>query len=79
MISTNLVKNPKVLDNLYFEEPNAIKIPYEIVGRRCGDIASCYADVSKAEKELRWKAKRDISDMCRDAWKFEQNYKSEVE
>lgn len=55
-----------------FEEASAIKIPYEIVDRRPGDIASCYADASKAEKELGWKAKRGISDMCRDAWKFEK-------
>lgn len=56
-----------------FEEVSNIKIPYEIVDRRPGDIASCYSDVSKAEKELGWKAKKDISDMCRDAWTFEQS------
>ena len=55
-----------------FEEVNNIKIPYEIVGRRPGDIASCYADVSKAERELGWKAKRGIREMCRDAWRFEK-------
>lgn len=58
-----------------FEEINDIVIPYEIVGRRCGDIAECYADVSKAKKELGWTAKRDILDMCRDAWQFEKRYK----
>lgn len=57
-----------------FEETNHIKIPYEIVDRRPGDIASCYADTSKAEKELGWVAKRDINSMCRDAWRFEKNY-----
>ncbi len=57
-----------------FEEANGIQIPYEIVGRRPGDIAECYADVSKAEKELGWKAKRNLLDMCRDAWRFEKNY-----
>jgi len=55
-----------------FEEVNNIKIPYEIVGRRPGDIASCYADASKAERELGWKAKRGIREMCRDAWRFEK-------
>ena len=55
-----------------FEEVNNIKIPYEIVGRRPGDIASCYADASKAERELGWKAKRGIKEMCRDAWRFEK-------
>lgn len=54
-----------------FEEVNGIKIPYEIVDRRPGDIAECYADVSKAERELGWKAKRGIAEMCRDAWRFE--------
>jgi UDP-glucose 4-epimerase len=58
-----------------FEEVNNIKVPYEIVGRRPGDIASCYADASKAERELGWKARRGIKEMCRDAWVFEKNYK----
>lgn len=57
-----------------FEEANNIKVPYEIVNRRPGDIASCYANASKAECELGWKAKRTIIDMCRDAWNFEKNY-----
>lgn len=57
-----------------FEEANDIEVPYEIVDRRPGDIASCYADASKAERELGWKAKRDIIAMCRDAWRFERNY-----
>jgi len=58
-----------------FEEANDIEVPYEIVDRRPGDIAECYADVSKAEWELGWKSKRDLKDMCRDAWRFEKNYK----
>lgn len=57
-----------------FEEANDIKVPYEIIERRSGDIASCYADVTKAEKELGWVAKRDIVAMCRDSWKFEKEY-----
>lgn len=56
-----------------FEEANNINIPYEVVGRRPGDIALCYADASKAERELDWKPKRNINDMCRDAWRFECN------
>lgn len=56
-----------------FEKINNIKIPYKIVARREGDIAECYADASKAEKELDWKAKKDINDMCKDAWRFEKN------
>lgn len=54
-----------------FEEVNKINVPYEIVGRRQGDIAECYADASKAETELGWKAKRGVNEMVRDAWKFE--------
>lgn len=54
-----------------FEQVTGIRIPYEIVQRRAGDIASCYAEVSKAEKELGWKATRDIVTMCKDAWRFE--------
>jgi UDP-glucose 4-epimerase len=57
-----------------FEEANGIIVPYEIMNRRPGDIAKCYADVSKAERELGWTAKRDIVEMCRDAWRFEKNY-----
>lgn len=57
-----------------FEEVNGIEVPYEIVERRPGDIAQCYADASKAEKELGWKAKRGIQEMVRDAWNFEKNY-----
>jgi len=55
-----------------FEEVNNIKVPYEIVDRRPGDIAFCYADASKAERELGWKAKRGLIEMCRDAWRFEK-------
>lgn len=58
-----------------FEDANGIKVPYEIVDRRPGDIASCYADVSKAKRELGWIAKRGLLEMCRDSWRFEKNYK----
>ena len=57
-----------------FEEANDIKVPYEVVDRRPGDIASCYADVSKAKRELGWSAKHDIIAICRDAWRFERKY-----
>jgi len=55
-----------------FERVNGVTIPYVIVDRRPGDVAISYADVSKAERELEWKAKRSLEDMCRDAWRFEQ-------
>jgi UDP-glucose 4-epimerase len=58
-----------------FMRANNIDVPYEIVGRRLGDIAACYAYVEKAEVELGWKAERTIEDMVRDAWEFEQKNK----
>ena len=53
-----------------FESANGVKVPYKIVGRRPGDIATCYADPSKAERELNWKAELGLKDMCRDAYNF---------
>lgn len=58
-----------------FIKVNGIDVPYEIVGRRPGDIATCFADASKAERELNWKAELGIEEMVRDAWKFEMNNK----
>lgn len=55
-----------------FEEINCIKIPYEIVDRRTGDIAVSYADPSLAKAELGWKAEKDIVDMCRDSWNWQK-------
>lgn len=56
-----------------FKEANKIEIPYEIVSRRAGDLETCYADASKIERELGWKAKRGTREMCLDAWRFEKN------
>lgn len=56
-----------------FEEANGLEIPYEIVERRPGDIATCYADPTKAQKELGWKAQKNIVDMCRDSWNWQKN------
>lgn len=68
-------KGTSVLELVHaFEKANNIKVPYEIVGRRPGDIAECYADIGKAQRELGWKAKMNILDMCRDAWSYEKNY-----
>lgn len=58
----DLVKN--------FEKVNGVEVPYKIVGRREGDIASCYADPSKALKELGWKAELGLEDMMRDSYNF---------
>ncbi|MEX2805180.1 UDP-glucose 4-epimerase GalE [Streptococcus sp. H31] len=54
-----------------FETINQVTIPYTIKARRAGDIAICYADPSKARAELGWTAKRDLSDMVRDAWRWQ--------
>lgn len=54
-----------------FEAVSGLHIPYRIVDRRPGDIAQCYADPSRAERELGWKAQRSIADMCRDAWNWQ--------
>lgn len=54
-----------------FEEAGKQKIPYQITERRPGDIATCYADPAKAEKELGWKAELTLSDMCADAIRWQ--------
>lgn len=53
-----------------FEKVNDIKVKYKIGARRPGDIPACYADPSKAEKELNWKAEKGVEEMCRDSWNF---------
>ena len=54
-----------------FEKANGVKVPYSIKPRRPGDIATCYCDPTKAEKELGWKAQYGIEDMCRDSWNWQ--------
>ncbi len=56
-----------------FKEINHIDIPYEIVDRRSGDVAQCYADVTKANTQLQWQATRTLQDMVKDAWNYEKN------
>jgi UDP-glucose 4-epimerase len=56
-----------------FMKVNDIDVPYGFVERRPGDIATCFADVSKAKHELDWKAELTIEEMVRDAWRFEKN------
>ena len=53
-----------------FMKVNKVDVPYKIVERREGDIAACYADPSKALKELGWKAELSLEDMCRDSYNF---------
>lgn len=54
-----------------FEKASGKEIPYKIVSRRAGDIATCYADSSLAHEELGWKAKRDLQEMCEDTWRWQ--------
>jgi UDP-glucose 4-epimerase len=56
-----------------FEKASGVQIPYQIVDRRPGDIAVCYADATKAKNELGWVATRGIEEMCRDSWKWQKN------
>ena len=56
-----------------FEEASGCHIPYVIKPRRAGDIAECYADPSKAERELGWKAVYGIKEMCEDSWRWQSN------
>ena len=53
-----------------FEKVNKVKVPYKIVDRRPGDIDACYADPSKAYKEIGFKAEYGIEDMCRDSYNY---------
>lgn len=58
-----------------FERVNGIQIPYQIAPRRAGDVASCYSNPAKAEREMGWKAEKKIEDMCKDAWHFASKIK----
>jgi UDP-glucose 4-epimerase len=55
-----------------FEAASGRSVPYEVTGRRAGDLASFYADPQKAGKLLDWQAERDIADMCASAWKWQR-------
>jgi UDP-glucose 4-epimerase len=56
-----------------FEKACGKKIPYKVVERRPGDAAISYADPTRAQQELGWKAIRDLDEMCRDAWNWQKN------
>ncbi|MEG1702452.1 MAG: UDP-glucose 4-epimerase GalE [Erysipelotrichaceae bacterium] len=53
-----------------FNSANQMNLPYVIGPRRDGDIAACYADTTKAYKELNWKAEKNIEQMCKDSWNY---------
>ena len=67
-------KGSSVLDVVYtFERASGVEIPFEFKPRRAGDIPVNYCDASKAERELGWKAKRDLFKMCEDSWRWQKN------
>ena len=56
-----------------FREVNQVALPYQIVERRPGDIATCYADPAKSKEKLGWQAEKSLQDMCRDSWNWQKN------
>ena len=56
-----------------FRDVNKVALPYKIVERRPGDIATCYADPQKSAQILGWKAEKTLADMCRDSWNWQSN------
>ena len=56
-----------------FNEANGLNLPYKIVDRRPGDLATCYADPTKSAEVLGWKAEKNLHDMCRDSWNWQSN------
>lgn len=54
-----------------YEKACGKELPYEVKGRRAGDVAYCYGDASKAEREMGWKAQYNIEDMCEDSWRWQ--------
>ncbi len=65
-------RGTSVLEVLHaFERACGHELPYEVVGRRPGDVAASYADPSRAEAELGWRAEKDVDDMCADTWRWQ--------
>jgi UDP-glucose 4-epimerase len=55
-----------------FEQASGRNVPYRIAPRRAGDVAKCYADPSRAQQLLAWRAHHSLADMCADAWRWQQ-------
>lgn len=55
-----------------FSRVNEVEVPYVITARRPGDIATCYADASKAKRLFQWEARHGLEDMCRDSWRWQK-------
>jgi UDP-glucose 4-epimerase len=56
-----------------FEQVNGVKVPYRVMPRRDGDVASCWADAARAREELGWEARRDLPVMLADGWRWQRN------
>ena len=57
-----------------FELATGQKVPYQISNRRSGDVATCFANPTKAKKKLSWEATRDVVQMCRDSWNWQRKH-----
>ncbi len=63
-----------VLDMVHaFQKVNSVPVPYQIVDRRPGDIATCYASPDKSAEMLGWRAEKTLEDMCRDTWRWQSS------
>lgn len=62
-----------------FERVNHLRIPYQFAPRRFGDIASYWADATKANDILNWRATRNLEDMCRDTWRWRLQYRQSAQ
>lgn len=67
-------KGVSVMEMIHaFERASGKTIPYDVVARRPGDVASCYADCSLANRELDWITEKTIEEACKDAWRWQSN------
>jgi UDP-glucose 4-epimerase len=57
-----------------YEQASGRPIPYDVAPRRAGDVAACYADPSRAADTLGWRARRDLTQMCADSWRWQSTY-----
>jgi UDP-glucose 4-epimerase len=55
-----------------YEQASGREVPYEIVARRPGDVAACYADPALALATLGWQARQDLARMCEDSWRWQR-------
>ena len=56
-----------------FQRVNGVAVPHRIGPRRPGDLPTCYAATDKAARLLHWHAEKDLADMCRDSWRWQQS------